>query len=252
MNTRRIIVWVSAGEASAVAWKLAFQEFGNRVIGVYCDTSTSESPDNKRFLDAVSKWVGQPLTIIRSKKFTNVDEVIEARHYLAGQKGAPCTVELKKVPRFHFQEADDIHVWGFTSDEKKRIKNFRANNPDMLLDFILQRHQVDRKTCTAMIVSAGIERPLRYRQGYANNNCICCNKAQSFQYWVMERRNNPEVFSRRAAQSRKFGARLTRYGGKRIFIDELPPDDKLMLRGKSYKVVKSEEKISCGPECGTI
>lgn len=65
----------------------------------------------------------------------------------------------------------------------------------------------------------------------------------------MERRLNPKVFKRRAEQSRRLGVRLTRYHGKRIFLDEIPPDHELTFRGRPMIITQSREDISCGPEC---
>lgn len=247
----RIIVWVSAGVPSAVAWKMAVDLYGkDRVSGVYCDTSKTESQDNQRFLSEVSAWVGQELRVIKSEKYDTVDDVFEARQYMSGIKGAPCTVEMKKIPRFKFQRPDDKHVFGFTAEEGKRVKFFENNNPELTLEWILINRGITRDWCMEIIKDAGIAIPIRYSQGFENNNCLCCVKASSFAYWVMERRINPDVFARRAEQSRRIGARLTRYNGKRIFLDEIPPDDEIMMNGKPLKIVRSTEKISCGPECG--
>lgn len=249
MTDQRITVWVSAGAASAVAWKLAATEFPGRVMGIYCDVAKTESPDNARFLQDVSAWVGLSLTVIKSTKYDTIDDVFEARRYMSGPKGAPCTVEMKKVPRFNFQRADDVHIFGLTYDEPKRIKLFESRNPDMILDWILRDSELTKEGCLRTIRAAGIKLPIRYEQGFENNNCLCCVKASSINYWVLERRINPEVFKRRAEQSRRIGARLCRYNGKRIFLDEIPPDDQILFYGKPLKIVRSVEKLSCGPEC---
>jgi PP-loop superfamily ATP-utilizing enzyme len=100
---QRVIVWFSCGAASAVCGKEAINKYGkHRVELVYCDTSKSEDEDNIRFRSDVEKWLGVTIKCIRSEKFSSVDEVIEGRQYLAGIKGAPCTVELKKIPALQF------------------------------------------------------------------------------------------------------------------------------------------------------
>ena len=76
-----------------------------------------------------------------------------------------------------------------------------------------------------------------YRLGYPNANCIGCVKATSPTYWNLVRRTFPDVFTDRAAQSRRLGARLARLDGQRIFLDELPPD----AQGRPLKQM---------PECG--
>ena len=243
----RVIVWVSAGAASAVAWKLAFTKYGNRCMGIYCDTLVNEHPDNARFLSEVSKWVGQPLTVIRSEKYTTIDEVFEKTRYMAGQNGARCTTELKKIPRLKMQQADDIHVWGFTSEEADRIHDFKMRNPDMICEFILAPEGFTKDNCFAILKFAKIALPQRYLEGFLNNNCLCCVKASSVAYWIRERRINPEVFARRARQSREIGARLVRWKGKRIFLDQIPPDEQIPKR---FFKKSAQENVSCGPECG--
>lgn len=77
--------------------------------------------------------------------------------------------------------------------------------------------------------------------GFANANCEGCVKSSSVTYWNHTRKVLPEVFKARAEQSRKIGAKLVIYKGKRIFLDELPAD------AKGYKM-KSYE---CGIFCDT-
>lgn len=238
-DSRRTIVWFSCGAASAVAAYLTLQERDNVEV-VYCDTLAQEHPDNVRFMRDVEAWLGQEVTIIGNEKYTDVEDVWKQRKYMAGIAGAPCTVELKKVPRFGFQRADDVHVFGLTADEAKRIERFTENNHDLDLDWVLLRHQVTKQDCYRIIQQAGIEIPVMYKLGYKNNNCIGCVKATSPAYWSKVKRDFPEVFRRRAALSRKLGARLVRVDGKRMFLDEMPDRDY-----KGYE----QENISCGPDC---
>ena len=234
----RTLAWFSCGAASAVAAKFA----GDDSIPVYCDTSASEHPDNARFLCDVSKWLGKSVLVIHSAKYKDIDDVFERTRYMAGVKGARCTVEMKKVPRFEFQLPDDTHVFGFTADEPNRVRDFRMNNPDMNLSFPLMDFGITKQDCFEILAEAGIALPAMYALGYRNNNCIGCVKATSARYWNMTRRDFPDVFAKRAEQSRRLGVRLTRMKGKRIFLDELPA---------SYLGTEALENISCGPECGT-
>jgi hypothetical protein len=159
---------------------------------------------------------------------------------MAGIKGARCTVEMKKVPRFAFQLSDDLHMFGLTYDEGKRIARFEANNPELALRWVLREELLTKEGCYDMIRGAGIELPVMYSLGFKNNNCIGCVKATSAAYWDRVRRNFPEDFARRAAQSRSIGVRLARYKGERMFLDELPGAD-----------TAPEEDIECGPICLT-
>ena len=209
---------------------------------VYCNTSLDEHPSNALFMKAVEGWLGVQVTIIGSEKYKSVEDVFEARRYMAGIKGAPCTVEMKKIPRFKFERPDDIQIFGLTADEGQRIQTFRGNNPDLRLDWILRDNFVTKQDCYNRLHVNNIELPVLYSLGFKNNNCIGCVKATSPAYWDNVRSRFPDVFQRRAEQSRRFGVRLTRVKGVRIFLDALPVAD-----FSRYK----QEDISCGPECGS-
>lgn len=237
MSKPRHIVWFSCGAASACVAKLA----PPHAIVVYCDTMTTEHPDNQRFFDDVQRWIGKPITRIRSRAYASIDEVFERTGYMAGIKGARCTVEMKKVPRFEFQQPDDIHYFGLTFDEQKRIKTFVGNNPDLNLEWLLDNRMITKDMCYEIVTAAGIALPVMYRLGFHNNNCLGCVKATSAKYWAKIRRFFPEVFTRRARQSRAIGVQLVRYKGVRIFLDELPA----VIDGDEPE----EQNIECGPIC---
>lgn len=225
---------------------MALDEYRNRVPVevVYCDLLSDEHPDNRRFLSDVADWLDHEVTIIGSSKYGSIEDVWRARRYMSGIKGAFCTVAMKKMPRFAFQQADDIHIFGFTVDEEKRITRLVETNPELRFDWILFRNEITKRDCFETLLAAGIELPPMYKLGFRNNNCIGCAKASSAAYWDMVREYFPDVFARRAVLSRELGARLTRIKGKRIFLDELP----LNINRRSYEL----EDISCGPECGVV
>lgn len=236
----RVIVWFSCGAASAVTAKLASEKYANRLEVVYCDTSLDEHPDNQRFLFDVEKWIGLSIKRIRSSKYQNVDEVIEKTRYMSGVAGARCTTELKKIPRFQYQQPDDFQLFGLCADEQKRIERFEKNNPDLNLEWILRDRDIKKEDCFKILKQSGIERPIIYDVGFDNANCIGCLKAQGAKYWNLVRIHRPDIFEKRCEQSRELGVRLVKIQGKRIFLDELDPN-----AGKRSKV----EIIDCGPQC---
>jgi hypothetical protein len=235
----RTVVWFSCGAASAVAAKLAPDD----AVVVYCDTSASEHWDNKRFFRDVEIWIGREIVRIKSDQYKSVDDVFEKTRYMAGIKGARCTVEMKKVPRFDFQEPDDTHIFGLTFDESVRIAKFEKNNPELKLNWILRDFEITKAMCYDMINHAGIKLPAMYGLGFNNNNCIGCVKATSPKYWEKVRKHFPDVFEKRARQSRELGVRLTRVKGVRIFLDELP--------AAIAADEPQEESIECGVLCAT-
>jgi 3'-phosphoadenosine 5'-phosphosulfate sulfotransferase (PAPS reductase)/FAD synthetase len=240
----RVLSWFSCGAASAVAAKLALNKYKDaEVVVVNCDTKRNEHPDNYRFSREVSEWLGVPIQELRSNRYETVEDVFEQRRYMSGMKGAPCTVELKKVPRFEYQQPDDVHVFGYTVDEGKRIAKFEANNPELHLSWPLFDQGYTKKDCFKVLNAVGIRLPVMYELGFKNNNCIGCVKASAPKYWNMIRDNFPGTFSRRAEQSREIGCKLTRkkVNGKweHIYLDELPID----------AMDDFKEDLSCGPEC---
>jgi len=219
---------------------LAIKKYGDACLVVYCDTMATEHPDNERFFQDVQRWLGREIMRLRSDKYATVDEVFERTGYMAGIYGARCTVEMKKMPRFAFQDPSDIHVFGLTAEETQRIQRMREANPELHLDFVLADAGYSKADCLQVVSDAGIALPVMYRLGYKNNNCLGCVKATSARYWNMIRRDFPDVFARRAQQSRALGVRLTRLYGERVFLDELPAD---------YMPSEPIENISCGPDC---
>ncbi len=238
----RIICWFSHGAASAVASKETLIQHPDAEIAC-CDTRPSEHEDNYRFSKDCEAWFGKPIIFISNSKFKDVDEVFEKTRYMSGVRGARCTTELKKIPRLQYCVPDDLHVFGFTWEERgKRRRDFEQRNPDLFLKWTLIEKHITKRNCYERLEAAGIELPIMYQLGFDNNNCPGCVKASSPWYWSMIRKNFPVVFKRRCEQSRKLGVRLVEISHhNRIFLDQLPE-----IEFKKNR----KENLSCGPECG--
>lgn len=242
----RIVCWFSCGAASAVATKLAIEENARRadplqLVVVRCYVA-EEHPDNNRFAADCEKWFGVPiLTILNGKFGGSIHEVFRQRKYISGIHGAPCTLLLKKEVREKFQQPNDIHVFGYTSDERKRIDDFIDANADIRTWFILDDKGLEHADTLAMIERAGIELPRMYRLGYFHNNCIGCAKATSPGYWNKIRVDFPEHFNRMATASRLLGVKLARLSDDvRVSLDDLP---------SNYGNYNDEPEIQCGIFC---
>lgn len=243
----RVLAWFSCGDASAAAAKLTVDKYGDRCEVLYCDTFAYEHPDNRRFFSDVQRWLGRPITILKSDQYSDIYDVFRRTRWLVGVKGARCTTELKKKVRVAYQQVDDLHVFGFTAEETSRIDKFNAENPDLQAEFPLHDAGMTKSQCHRMVREAGIEIPVLYKMGYKNNNCIGCVKGQSG-YWNKVRKDFPEVFDKMAAMEREIGAAICKKEGvtegkrwrKRVFLDELPPD-----AGR----YDAEPDIECGVLC---
>ena len=223
---RRVVCWFSCGAASAVATKLAIQTFGGECITVaYCATG-SEHPDNTRFMADCAAWFGVDIEPIRSDKYSDTWDVWTKRSYLAGINGAPCTTELKVIPRLTFQRPSDIHVFGYTADKTdvRRAQLLRDNYPELTVITPLIDNDLKKDACLALVMNAGIELPPLYSMGFQNNNCLPCVKATSPDYWSLVRKRFPDEFNRMASLARTLDVRLARIADVRVFIDDIPTD----------------------------
>jgi len=239
-----IAVWFSCGAASAVAAKLTIENYPDCIVRVINNPVAEEHPDNRRFLADVQKWIGIEIESAVNPKYNTASAVAvwKQRQYMAGVSGAPCTLELKKKARQHW-ERHNHHDWivlGFTADEKKRYDRFKMMERENILPVLISPG-LTKADCFEMIIGAGIELPEMYKLGYPNANCIGCVKASSPTYWNHVRKTHPDVFADRARLSRKLGAKLVRHKGKRIFLDDLPEDAK----GAPMKNMQSECGIFC-------
>jgi hypothetical protein len=240
------LVWFSCGVTSAVAAKLALQKYAGAAFDVhvcYCDTG-SEHGDNARFFRDVQSWLGVEIKVLRSEKYKNVDEVIEGERFIVGPNGAPCTKFLKRLPRIAYQDPDDIHVFGFDTEDqaKGRVKDWGKNNPELSCDYPLLHHSLSKGECLTLCRSVGIEPPITYAMGYKHANCIGCVKG-GMGYWNKVRVDFPQVFATRAKQERDLNHAILKDDDGPVFLDELDPK-----RGR----YEDEPEIACGLFCGEV
>lgn len=235
----RVVVWFSCGSASAVAGKLALNQYGDDVIFACC-VIPNEHPDNERFLRDCEKWYGKDILRLSNPKYKDAWDVWEKTKYLVGPTGARCTQELKKQVRNKFQKVTDIQVFGFTSEEIDRANRFKEQNPEVNLVTPLIDFNYNKQDCLKTIEEAGIEIPMMYKLGYKNNNCIGCVKGGTG-YWNKIRKDFPDVFARMAKLERSLGATITKHKGQRIYLDELP---------ENVGKYSTEDDFQCGLLCG--
>ncbi len=240
-----IAVWFSCGVPSAVAAKTTLELYGNTCrVRVLNNPVIEEDEDNLRFKAEVQRWLGVPIEDVRNPDWPtgSAADVWAKRRYMSDENGAPCTEELKKGARQHWEITNKPHwhVLGYTAEEAKRFIRFRTGERENAL-FILGDAGLTRARCNSIIAAAGIAPPRIYGEGYPNANCIGCVKATSPTYWNLVRTTRPEVFQQRCEQSRDIGAKLVRYKGERIFLDELPAGAK----GRRLK----KYELDCGIYC---
>ena len=136
MKKQVIAVWFSCGAASAVAAKLAVDQYGaDNTVRIINNPIAEEDEDNGRFLRDVEEWVGVEIEFATNPKFPSNScmDVWGKRQYMSGTAGAPCTVELKKEARRLWEDRNhaDWIVLGFTANEKARHERFVLANAVM-------------------------------------------------------------------------------------------------------------------------
>ena len=242
--TGRVVCWFSCGAASAVATKLALGfKRGNRPLEIIYTGVTNEHNDNQRFLKDCEKWFDHPIRQIGNDEYArDIYEVFRRVRYLVGPSGAACTRLLKKEVRKAQERHDDIQVFGFTAEEQHRLDRLIDSNNGINVRAPLIERGLTKSDCLAMIDRAGIELPMMYRLGYANNNCIGCVKGGAG-YWNKIRIDFPETFERMAKVEESLGRKLCKVtiNGKRqlVSLRELPPDAGDM----------SDQPMECGIAC---
>ena len=233
-----IISWWSAGVTSAVATKLAIDEFGvDSILPVYFAIDSAHD-DNARFKAQCEDWYGKEIIVRRSSRYKDQFDVIKQRKYINGPGGARCTLELKKRIRQRVEREFDYggQIFGFEYSKREinRALRFKEQYSDAKPIFPLIEKGMTKPECLFFLEEAGIKKPTMYELGYKNNNCIGCVKGGAG-YWNKIRVDFPDHFNKMAELERGLGNSCLR--GQ--FLDELDPN-----KGHKQKVVM--------PDCGNF
>lgn len=191
----RVVAQFSCGAASAVAWKMAVDRYGDAVTAINAYIA-DEDGDNRRFLTDCERWIGHPVTVLRDEKFGGSPvEVWRRKRFLVNRNGAPCSKALKRDVLNAFHRPDDLIVLGFTADTRDaaRLDRFIDANAETRVWAPLVEAGLTKADCFKMIAAAGIELPRMYRLGYPNANCPMCVKGGEG-YWNRIRVTHPENF----------------------------------------------------------
>ena len=242
----KVIAWWSAGVTSAVATKLAIDEYGiDNVEPIYFAIDSAHD-DNKRFKEQCEDWYGKEIRVDRAPKHKDQFDVILKDKYVNGPGGARCTLVLKKMVRQRIERQEEYaaQVFGFeyTKKEVNRAIRFQEQYPAAKPIFPLIEQRMDKPACLYYLEKQGIRRPKMYELGYGNNNCIGCVKGGKG-YWNKIRTDFPETFDRMAKAEREVGNSCIRG----VFLDELDPN-----AGRKQKMIMPDCGNFCDIEFGDV
>jgi hypothetical protein len=63
------IAWFSCGVTSAVACKIALEQYGKDNVELYYMVIDSAHPDNERFIQDCERWLDKKVNRVRSEKY---------------------------------------------------------------------------------------------------------------------------------------------------------------------------------------
>ena len=223
MSNNYKVVWLSAGVSSFIGGYLVKDTVDE---WIYIDVK-DQHPDSMRFIHDCEKAIGKKVTILRSEKYEDVEDVCRKLKFGNSPHGAACTGMLKKQvrkqweSRFYAEHGNMnlTYVWGFDRKERKRAENMIANFPEFDHEFPLIDKCISKEDAHGLLMSLGIKRPAMYDLGFPNNNCIGCLKQGAY-FWNKTRKLYPEVFEKRAKLERDLGHSFM----NGVFLDELDPN----------------------------
>lgn len=231
----------SCGAASAVATKLILAQYAPDEVLIVNAFVKEEHEDNRRFLADCERWFERPVQVLRAEKYdASTHEVWRRERFMKGERGAPCSLKLKRQLLASVAQAGDINVIGYTKEERARAddleRNFRSEN----FHFPLIERDLSHDDCLAIVDRAGLVLPLLYRMGYSNANCIGCVKGGQ-NYWQRIRRDFPTQFVQIQAIQEDIGPgayflqhRSGPHKGERMSLAELPPGDGNLAEEPSF------------------
>lgn len=219
VGVKRKVVWISAGVSSFIAGYVIKETVTD---WIYIDVA-DQHPDSMRFIKDCEKAIGTEIQIIKSDKFSCVEEVCRKYKMINSPYGAACTGMLKKNVRKKWEQehlGDELtYVWGMDAKEKNRAHRMIHNFPEFKHEFPLITKGLAKEDCHGLLERLGIKRPIMYDLGYSNNNCVGCIKGGQW-YWNKIRRDFPDVFVARSKMERDIGHSCL----NGMFLDELPED----------------------------
>jgi hypothetical protein len=238
MIENKYIGWFSCGITSAVACKLAVEQYGKDDVKLYYIGIKSAHPDNDRFIKECESWIGIPIEIVSNKKYIDQFDVIEHTKYINGPSGARCTKELKKNVRFRIESEHNYphQIFGFeySLGEINRALRFRQQYPMAKPIFPLITNKITKENAAFLLNKAGIDLPTMYKLGFHNNNCIGCVKGGKG-YWNKIREHFPEVFEQMSELEQEIGRSCI----KNKFLKDLT-------------VTEGKHEPPILPDCGTF
>lgn len=211
---------------------------------IYIDID-DQHPDSMRFIKDCERQIGKKIKILKNTEYNNVENCVKVfgGFKMPSSGFAPCTNWLKKRIRKEWEDQHKnyelTYVWGFDLKERDRADRVVEGNPQANHEFPLIDRCLYKEDVHGLFnMKFDFPRPLMYRLGYPNNNCIGCLKG-GMAYWNKIRKDFPDVFESRAKLEREVGHSILKDKNGPVYLDELDPD-------------RGNFKTEIMPECGVM
>lgn len=175
---KKVICWWSGGVTSAVACKLAIEQYGVENCRVIFLDTKNEDEDSYRFMVDCEKWYNLPIEKLSAipDKYESIQDVWSKHKQLNTANGAICSYKLKRRVRELWEKENtwSYQVFGFEFDKKEfnRALSFKLNHGQTKPIFPLLGLALTKEDCIRIINEAGLEIPNAYKLGFKNNNCL--------------------------------------------------------------------------------
>lgn len=139
-----IVSWISAGVSSFIATYLCRDKVDKIV---YIDIDDQHN-DSIRFIKDCEKSLNKEIEIIKSEKYSCVEDVILKKKFINSPYGSPCSLELKRRVREKWEEEQNentfTYIWGYDSNEKKRAERLKSTSIEYTHIFPLIRKKSNK------------------------------------------------------------------------------------------------------------
>lgn len=258
MNTKRYVVAISGGKASAWCAYWTLKKFPNDDVVLYFNDTKWEHEDLYRFLNDLSHYLKKEITFDSDGR--SPEDLFYDNRAIANNMMPFCSRILKAERLQRFYQDGDTLIFGIGADEPQRALRLsnvyqsvaKKTNKSVSLMFPLISENMTSKKVDDWLLSTGIEEPLLYRLGFKHNNCSGGCVRAGKKHWKMLYEKLPNVYLERE----RVETEVQEFLGKDVTIFKDESLKKFRERIESGNLssfyYEEEKEVECIGICSTI